>query len=189
MIDKERAVKAVSELLIALGQDLNDPGFVDTPRRVAEMFIEQCEVGGEPELDRVFEERFEGMVVVRNIPFVSCCQHHLVFYSGRAHVGYVPKSSRVLGLSKLARLVAHCCRGFTTQERVTQLIADELYAKVDTLGVMVVLEATHGCMNLRGVKALGSTTVTSVVKGVFRDNPAARQEFEFFVGKNGTQHC
>lgn len=183
--DKQRAEAAVKELLLALGQDVTKEGFVDTPRRVAEMFATQCEEGQGPGLDRIFGETFEGLVGVRDIPFVSCCMHHLVFYSGRAHVAYIPRKKSVLGISKLARLVTASCCGFTTQEGVTQHIADELYDKVDTLGCMVVLEAEHGCMNLRGARALGSSTVTSVVKGVFRDNPAARAEFQSFIAKGG----
>jgi len=183
-MDKQRAENAVRELLLALDQDVETEGLRGTPERVARMFIEQCN-GTEIELDVTFPSTFEGMVVVRDMPFVSCCMHHMVFYSGRAHTAYIPKGKSVLGISKLARLVSSCSRGLTIQEDVTQQIADELYDGVNILGCMVVLEAEHGCMCLRGAKATGSSTVTSVVKGVFRDVPAAREEFLGLVSKGG----
>jgi GTP cyclohydrolase I len=182
-LDKKRAKAAVKELLLALDCDVNAESFKDTPKRVAEMFVEQC-TERKAELERCFEEKkFDGMVAIRDIPFESCCQHHMVFYSGRAHIAYVPKGEKVLGLSKLARLVYSCSVGLTTQESVTQAVADRLYKEVDTLGCMVVLEAEHGCVSLRGARAVGSSTVTSVVKGVFRDVPAARSEFQAFLTK------
>jgi GTP cyclohydrolase I len=185
-VDKQRAENAVRELLLALDQDVESEGLKETPRRVAQMFIDQVEGSGEANLDRVFSTcGFEGMVIVRDIPFVSCCQHHLVFYFGRAHIAYIPKGADVLGLSKLARLVAQYSKGFTIQEDVTEQIAATLYREVDSLGCMVVIEAEHGCMCLRGARATGSSTVTSVVKGVFRDVPAARAEFLSLVSKGG----
>jgi len=184
-MDKQRAESAVRELLLALDQDVGLEGLQDTPRRVAAMFIAQVEGNGEVELDRVFSTTgFDGMVIVRDMPFVSCCMHHLVFYSGRTHIAYIPKGP-VLGLSKLSRLVNYCSRGFTIQEDVTELIASTLYRETDSLGCMVVIEAEHGCMCLRGAKAVGSSTVTSVVKGVFRDVPAARAEFLSLIAKGG----
>ena len=183
-MDKARAENAVRELLLALDQDVVSESLSGTPERVARLFIEQCN-GTEIELDAVFSSTFEGMVIVRDIPLVGCCMHHMVFYSGRAHVAYIPKGKSVLGISKLARLVSSCSRGFTIQEDVTQQIADELYDGINILGCMVVLEAEHGCMCLRGAKATGSSAVTSVVKGVFRDVPAARAEFLGLVGKGG----
>jgi len=183
-MDKQRAENAVRELLLALDQDVESEGMKGTPERVARMFIEQCD-GSEVELDAVFPSTFEGMVIVRDIPLVSCCMHHMVFYSGRAHVAYIPKGKDVLGISKLARLVSSCSKGFTLQENVTQQIADELYGGVNILGCMVVLEAEHGCMCLRGARTTGSSTVTSVVKGVFRDVAAAREEFLNLVSKGG----
>ena len=183
-MNKERAENAVRELLLALGQNIEAEGLKDTPRRVAEMFIGQCQ-GKPAELDRVFEDHFEGMVIVRDIPFVSCCEHHMVFYSGRAHIAYIPKG-KVIGLSKLARLVTQCSAGFTIQEKVTEDIASRIFNEIEgVLGCMVVIEAEHGCMNLRGARATGSSTVTSVVKGVFRDVPAARAEFMGLVSKGG----
>jgi len=183
-MDRERAISAVHDLLKALDQEVESEGLKDTPRRVADMFIEQCTSRDEPELDRMFEEKFDEMVIVRDIPFVGCCEHHLVFYFGRAHIAYLPRK-RVLGISKLARLVYYCSKGFTIQERVTKEVADKLYEEVDPLGCMVIIEAAHGCMNLRGAKTMGSSTITSCVRGVFRDVPAARSEFMSLIAKGG----
>jgi len=177
-MDKARAENAVRELLLALDQDVASEGLSGTPRRVADMYIDQC-TEKDAEMDRVFsEERFGGMVIVRNIPFVSMCVHHLVHFSGQAHVGYIPRK-KVLGISKLARLVYSSSVGFTTQEHITNLVAEALYDddNLGCLGAAVVLEAQHGCMNLRGARTLNSTTVTSEVRGVFMTVPAAREEF------------
>ena len=182
-MDKQRAENAVRELLLALDQDVVSEGLRDTPQRVADMYIEQC-TEKDAEIDRVFsEEKYSGLVLVRNIPFVSMCSHHMVFFSGKVHIGYIPKK-KVLGLSKLARLVQSCSVGLTTQEHITAEIADALYSNDDIscLGVMVILCASHGCMELRGVRAIGSSTVTSEVRGVFRDVPAARQELLSLIG-------
>lgn len=180
-MDKEKAESAIRELLLALDQDVTSEGLKDTPRRVADMFIEQCN-DGDAELDVTFEQMtYDGMVIVRNVPFVSFCQHHMLPYSGRAHIAYIPRK-KVLGISKLARLTYVCSRGFTIQEDVSEMIANRLYNEVEPLGCMVVIEAEHGCMTLRGAKAVGSSTVTSVVRGVFRDVSAARSEFMGLIG-------
>ncbi len=181
-MNKPAAIEAVKSLLIALDQDLTSEDMKGTPKRVAEMLIQQC-TPKNPEINVTFkEDHFNGMVVVRDVPFVSWCAHHLVPFSGRAHVGYVPKE-RVLGISKLARLVYSCSAGFTTQERITNAVAEKLYKdrRIDCLGCMVVLEAQHGCMTLRGARAIGSTTVTSEVRGVFFTADAARTEFLSFI--------
>jgi len=183
-MDKEKAKGAVRELLLALDQDIESEGLRDTPRRVAEMYFRQCS-DEDAELGVVFqEEKFDGLVMVRDIPFVGCCEHHLVFFFGRAHVAYIP-NKKLLGISKLARLVYSCSRGFGIQERVTMNVADRLYEEIEPKGVMVVLEAQHGCMNLRGARAIGSSTVTSAIRGVFRDVVAARSEFLNLVLKGG----
>lgn len=180
-MDKLKAEQAVRMLLEALDQDVNREGLKDTPRRVAKMFMEQCTANGD-NLDTTFHiERFDELVLVRNVPFASFCEHHLVPFAGLAHVGYLPdlesKTSKVLGLSKLARLVYACSKGFTIQEKIAMDIADHLEKLTAIKGCMVVIEAAHGCMNLRGAKAIGSSTVTSVCRGAFRDSPAARAEF------------
>jgi len=183
-MDKGKAEQAVKDLLLALGQDVESEGMKDTSRRVADMLITQC-TEEDAELDVCFSQKtYDGMVIVRDIPFVSFCQHHLLPYFGRAHVAYIPRK-RVLGLSKLARLVYSCSRGFTIQEDVTEHIANSLYDEVEPLGCMVVIEAEHGCMSLRGAKAVGSSTVTSVVRGVYRDVSAARSEFLGLIAKGG----
>lgn len=176
-MDQARAEAAVKELLLALDQDVSIEGLRDTPKRVAKMYIEHCTAVPE-KLDRTFgEERFDELVSVRDIPFVSCCAHHMVFFSGRAHIGYLPTNDKLLGLSKLVRLLYSHCKGFTTQEAITSKVADQLEQSIKAKGVIVVLNAVHGCMTHRGVRAVGSSTVTSAVRGAFRDVPAARSEF------------
>lgn len=174
-MDKEKAVQAVKELLLALDQDVTFAGLEDTPERVARMYITQCS-DEDAELGVTFQtDKLDDLVMVRDIPFVGFCQHHLLSYSGRAHIAYIP-NKKLLGISKLARLVYSCSKGFTIQERVTKDIADRLYEEVEPKGVMVVIEAQHSCMNLRGAKAVGSSVVTSAIRGVMRDVVAARQE-------------
>lgn len=183
-MQQERAEKAVRELLLALDQNVDNEELKDTPRRVADMFIEQC-TEKDSEIDVTFTEKhFSGMVIVEGIPFVSMCAHHLVFFSGKAYVGYIPKK-HVLGISKLARLVYSCSVGLTTQEQITYKVAEKLYESEDIscLGCAVVLKASHGCMSLRGAKAIGASTITSEVRGLFRDVPAVRQEFLSLIGK------
>ena len=183
-MDQKKAEAAVRRLLLALDIDATTEDFVGTPRRVAEMFIEQC-TAKDAEIDVTFKENhYDGMVIVRDIPFVSVCAHHMVFFSGKAHVAYIPKK-RVLGISKLARLVYSCSVGLTTQERITHSVAERLYGNEDIncLGCAVVLIAEHGCMSLRGAKAQGASTVTSEMRGVFMTVPAARQEFMSLIGK------
>jgi len=183
-MDKEAAERAVRELLLALDQDVCSEGLKDTPRRVAEMFITQCN-DEDAELDVLFKtDKLDDLVMVRDIPFVGCCEHHMVFYYGRAHIAYIPYKS-LLGISKLARLVYSCSKGFSIQERVTRDIADRLYEEVEPKGCMVVLEAQHGCMNLRGARSIGSSTVTSAVRGIFLTVTAARSEFLSLVLKGG----
>jgi GTP cyclohydrolase I len=184
-MDQKKAEIAVRALLKALDLDVSQEGLKGTPRRVAEMMIEQC-TEKDAEIDVTFaEEHFGGMVIVRDVPFVSMCMHHLVFYSGKAYIGYLPKK-RVLGISKLARLVYSCCVGFTTQEQVTNNIAGQLYDSdiVNCLGCAVIMIGEHGCMSLRGAKAQGASTVTSEMRGAFMTVPAARQEFLSLIGKN-----
>lgn len=181
-MNQARAENAVRELLIALDQKIDSDDLANTPRRVADMLIEQC-TEKDAEIDVMFPiDHFNGMVVARDIPFVSMCAHHLVFFTGKAHVGYIPRKKQ-LGISKLARLVYSCSVGLTSQETITARVAERLYSDDDLgcLGCMVVLEAEHGCMNLRGARAVGSSTVTSEVRGVFLNVPAAREEMLSFI--------
>lgn len=180
-MDHLKAQNAVKELLEALDYDVSAEGLRDTPKRVAAMYMEQCS-DSNAGLEVTFTQlTYDGMVIVTGVPFVSFCEHHMLPYYGKAHVGYVPRK-RVIGLSKLARLVKSCCRGFTIQENVTESIAERLHDEVELLGCMVVLNAEHGCMSHRGARALGASTITSVVRGIFRDVPAARSEFLSLIG-------
>src|SRR4030042_997145 len=182
-MDREKAENAVRELLLALDQDLTDVNMIDTPKLVADMFIQQL-TPEDAELDKLFIENYEDLVMVRDIPIVGFCSHHLLPYYGRAHITYIPHK-RVLGISKLARLVYSCAKGFTLQEAVTRNVADTLYDSIDAKGVMVVIEAVHSCMDLRGARSIGASVMTSAVRGIFRDVPAARSEFLSLVSKGG----
>lgn len=175
LVDRDRIAAAVTEMLLGLDQDLQREGLVDTPYRVADALIEQC-TPEDPELYRQFgEERYEELVMVRNISFVSFCEHHLLPFWGKVHIAYIP-NDRILGISKLARIVSSYARGFQIQERITSNMADELMIEVEPHGVFVIIEAVHACISFRGAKASGSMTVTSAVRGLFKDSSTARQE-------------
>jgi GTP cyclohydrolase IA len=176
--DKIRA--GVRLLFEGLGLDPTDPSIAGTPERVARMYdeifagllIDPADV-----LDVVFEEHHDEMVMVRDIPFASMCEHHLIPFVGRAHVGYLPNvHGHVTGLSKLARVVDMAARRPGLQERITSTVADTLMKALSPLGVIVVIEAEHLCMTMRGVRAPGSVTVTSAVRGTIRDDPKTRAE-------------
>ena len=177
-IDTERISKAVKEILIAVGEDPEREGLKDTPQRVARMYTEL--LGGmydDPEvhLRSIFTENYDEIVVLRDIPFYSICEHHMMPFIGSAHVGYLPTGA-VLGVSKLARIVECFSRRLQTQERLTYQIADFLMNHLDTRGVAVVLKASHSCMTIRGIKKPGSEMVTSALRGIFRKDPKSRSE-------------
>ena len=177
-IDTERISKAVKEILIAVGEDPGREGLKDTPQRVARMYTEL--LGGmhenpEVHLRSIFTENYDEIVVLRGIPFYSVCEHHMMPFIGSAHVGYLPTGA-VLGVSKLARIVECFSRRLQTQERLTYQIADFLMNRLDTRGVAVVLEASHSCMTIRGIKKPGSEMVTSALRGIFRKDPKSRNE-------------
>jgi len=178
-IDQGRIEKAVREIIEALGEDIDREGLSDTPERVARFYAEVFEgIHRDPgdEIDAFFgEEHYQEIVMVREIPFYSMCEHHFVPFHGFAHVAYMP-DGRVTGLSKLARLVEGYARRPQMQERLTAQVADALYNRLDSLGVLVVIEAEHLCMSMRGVKKPGAMTVTSAVRGVMRTDPATRAE-------------
>jgi GTP cyclohydrolase IA len=179
-VDHERAAAAVRELLIAVGEDPDRPGLKDTPGRVArayeEMFAGLWQDPGEV-LATTFDEDHDEFVLVKDIPMYSTCEHHLVPFHGVAHIGYIPgEDGRVTGLSKLARLVEVYARRPQVQERMTSQIADALSDVLKPRGVIVVIEAEHLCMAMRGIRKPGASTVTSAVRGLFRDNPASRNE-------------
>jgi GTP cyclohydrolase IA len=184
-IDLARLEKAVREILLAVGEDPDRDGLARTPARVAAMYAEV--LGGLHEdparhLEVTFEEGHDEMVMVRDIPFASLCEHHLVPFIGRAHVAYIPgRDGRITGLSKLARLVEGYARRPQVQERLSTQIAEALNRALEPRGVLVVVEAEHLCMSMRGVKKPGSVTVTSVVRGHFRDDARARAEAVGFI--------
>jgi GTP cyclohydrolase I len=179
MIDKGRIEKAVREIIEALGEDPDREGLLETPERVAAFYAEVFDgLHRDPGdvVDAFFgEEHYQEIVMVREIPFYSMCEHHFVPFHGQAHVAYIPKG-RVTGLSKLARLVEGFARRPQMQERLTAQVADALTERLEPLGVMVVVEAEHLCMSMRGVKKPGATTVTSAVRGIMESQPATRAE-------------
>jgi GTP cyclohydrolase I len=179
-VDLERAAAAVRELLLAVGEDPDRPGLRETPSRVARAYAETfAGLWQDPSdiLATTFDEDHDEMVLVKDIPMYSTCEHHLVPFHGVAHIGYIPgEDGRVTGLSKLARLVEVYARRPQVQERMTSQIADALADVLKPRGVLVVIEAEHLCMAMRGIRKPGSTTVTSAVRGIFRDNPATRSE-------------
>ena len=183
-LDREARIEiiegAVITILEAMDENIRE-GLQHTPRRVAEMFIDEICRDGDPlerEISTMFaeEKMARELVIVRDIPFCSFCEHHLIPYFGKAHIGYLPKK-HVVGISKLARLIQAAGKGFTIQERVTERVADALEMKLDPIGVVVTIEAVHTCMVVRGVRAIGSSTVTSALRGLFRDSEAARAEY------------
>jgi len=184
-VDIPRAERAVAELLAAIGEDPEREGLRDTPRRVAAMYGELfAGLADDPSrhLTVTFAAEHDEMVMVRDIPFASLCEHHLVPFIGRAHVAYIPADDgRITGLSKLARLVDGFARRLQVQERMTTQVADAIEKTLTPRGVLVVVEAEHLCMSMRGVKKPGTLTVTSAVRGLFRSDPATRAEAMQFV--------
>ncbi|MFP5363685.1 MAG: GTP cyclohydrolase I FolE [Thermoleophilia bacterium] len=181
-IDRRAAEKAVRDLLEALGRDVADPGLRETPRRVAAAYGEL--LTHEPVSMTTFanEEGYDELVVVREIPFHSLCMHHLLPFHGVAHVAYLP-GDRIIGLSKLARVVELFARDLQVQERLTMQIAECLQEHLQPKGVGVVIEAEHLCMSLRGVQKAGTRTTTSALLGLLRDDARTRQEFLALVGR------
>jgi GTP cyclohydrolase IA len=179
-VDRERIEKAVREILEAVGEDPDRDGLVRTPERVAAMYEEIF--GGLSEdparhLTVTFEAEHDEMVMVRDIPLFSLCEHHLVPFAGRAHVAYIPgDDGRITGLSKIARLVEGFARRPQVQERLTTQVADALVETLRPSGVLVMIEAEHLCMSMRGVKKPGALTITSAVRGLFKTNAATRAE-------------
>ena len=185
-LDKARVEAAVREFLAAIGEDPDREGLLGTPDRIARA----CEeiFGGMQEdpsvhlLKQFNEPGNENMVIVKDIPFVSMCEHHLLPFTGRAHICYLPRNGKITGLSKLARCVAGYAHRPQLQERLTQQIADALDARLNPRGVLVVLQAEHTCMTMRGIKSSGSLTVTSAVRGWFKTDLKAREEALRLIG-------
>jgi GTP cyclohydrolase I len=184
-VDLVRIEAAVREILIAIGEDPDRDGLIDTPGRVARMYDEIFSgLREDPgnHLKVVFEADHDEMVMVKDIPIYSSCEHHLVPWFGRAHVAYIPNDDgRITGLSKLARLVDGFSRRPQVQERLTTQVADCIQKVLEPRGVLVVVEAEHLCMSMRGVRKPGATTVTSAVRGLMRDSAAARNEAMGFI--------
>ncbi len=177
-MDKQRIEAAVREILIAIGEDPDREGLVETPSRVARMY-EEIFGGLEDDPTRhlkLFNESSEEMVVVRDIPLYSMCEHHLIPFLGKAHIAYIPSDGRVIGLSKLARIVDCFARRPQLQERLTSQVADFLYENLQPMGVAVVIEAEHLCMTMRGARASGAKTMTSALRGTMRSNAKTRAE-------------
>ena len=179
-VDQVAIAEGVRLILGAIGEDPARPGIAETPARVARMYAELLnEVGRDPaeELDVTFVEKFDELILLRDIPLYSFCEHHLIPFFGRAHVAYVPNErGQITGLSKIARVVEAASRRPQLQERLTNDIAEAILERLRPKGVMVVVEAEHLCLSMRGAKAPGSTMVTSVTKGALRSDAATRQE-------------
>lgn len=178
--DQPRAEAAIRELLFAIGEDPDREGLVETPARVARAYKEACAgLHTDPTavLEKTFNEDHQELVLVRDITFYSMCEHHLVPFFGKAHVGYIPgEEGKVTGLSKLARLVDGLAKRPQVQERLTSQIANALVERLDPTAVVVVLEAEHLCMAMRGIRKSGATTVTSAVRGLFQTSATSRAE-------------
>ena len=178
--DRIRAEAAIRELLIAVGENPDRPGLVDTPARVARAYQEVfAGLYTDPDaaLNTTFDENHQELVLVRDIPMFSTCEHHLASFHGVAHVGYIPGASgKVTGLSKLARVVDLYAKRPQVQERLTRQVAEAMMNKLDPRGVIVVVEAEHLCMAMRGIRKPGARTTTSAVRGMFESSPASRAE-------------
>ena len=184
-MDKQRIEAAVREILIAIGEDPDREGLVETPSRVARMY-EEIFGGLEDDPTRhlkLFDESSEEMVVVRDIPLYSMCEHHLIPFLGKAHIAYIPSDGRVIGLSKLARIVDCFARRPQLQERLTSQVADFLYENLQPMGVAVVIEAEHLCMTMRGARAAGALTQTSALRGCMRTEAKTRNEVMLLLAK------
>lgn len=178
-VDIDAIKESVRNILIAVGEDPDREGLRETPRRVAKMYEEMfsgLRLDPSRHLQVTFPEVYDEMVLVRDISFTSMCEHHLLPFTGVAHVAYIP-NGKVTGLSKLARVVEEVSRKPQVQERMTQTIADMIDSELSTQGVAVVLSAEHSCMTIRGVRKPGSTTVTSALRGQFKENQSTRAEF------------
>jgi GTP cyclohydrolase I len=177
-VDQARIARAVREILTAVGEDPDREGLLETPARVARMYAELFSgLHEDPRLHlrKFFAEQYDEVVLVRDISFNSMCEHHMLPFMGQAHIGYMP-NGRVIGLSKLARVVEVVARRPQVQERMTETIANLLLEELDAKGVAVVIQATHTCMTIRGIRKPGSLCVTSAMKGIFRSNLSSRSE-------------
>lgn len=186
-VDQRRIERAVREILIAVGEDPDREGLRETPARVARMYNELLSgIRRDPSqhLKKCFTQKYDEMVVVRDISFASLCEHHMLPFIGTAHIGYLP-NGRIVGLSKLARVVEDISRRPQVQERMTEEIADLMMRELDARGVAVVIEAMHTCMTIRGVRKPGSMCLTSAMRGKFKDNQSTRAEVLALIRGDG----
>ncbi|HET6576149.1 MAG TPA: GTP cyclohydrolase I FolE [Fimbriiglobus sp.] len=182
-VDHERIRRAVREVLAAVGEDPDREGLLETPDRVARMYAEifsGLHTDPAVHLQKTFTQKHDEMVLVKDIEFASCCEHHLLPFTGKAHIGYLP-DGKVVGLSKLARVVEALARRPQVQERMTEDLADLIMRELKPRGVGVIVEAEHSCMTIRGVRKPGSVTVTSALRGLFKTNPTTRGELMALV--------
>lgn len=185
-INRAQIEEGIRLILEAVGEDPNREGLLDTPKRVAKMYEEVFSgltIDPKEYFETIFSENHEELVLVKDIPFYSMCEHHLVPFYGIAHVAYIPRNGRVAGLSKLARAVEAVSRRPQLQERITSTVADTLMETLEPHGVMVVVEAEHMCMTMRGVNKPGAKTVTSAVRGIFVDDANKRSEVLSYIHK------
>jgi len=178
-VDKDKIKKAVRTILEAIGEDPDRADLQKTPDRVAAMYEEILSgISADPsrELEVLLSEKHDEIVLLKGIPLYSICEHHLLPFTGKAHIAYIPKNNRVTGLSKLVRVVEVLSKRLQVQERLTTEIADVLMKKLKPMGVMVIIEAEHLCMSMRGVKKAGVSTVTSAVRGIFKESSKTRAE-------------
>ena len=183
-VDLNKIEQAVKMILEAVGEDVNREGLLDTPKRVAKMYQEMFSgLQKDPRdyFETVFHENHDELVLVKDIPFHSMCEHHLVPFYGKAHVAYIPNDGKVAGLSKLGRCVETVARRPQLQERITSTVADTIMEMLEPKGVYVIIEAEHMCMTMRGLKKPGAKTVTSVAKGVYETDEVKRREVISFI--------
>ena len=183
-VDLNKIEQAVKMILEAVGEDVNREGLLDTPKRVAKMYAEMFSgLDQDPRdvFETVFHEDHEELVLVKDIPFYSMCEHHLVPFYGKAHVAYIPQDGKVAGLSKLGRCVELVARRPQLQERITSTVAETIMEMLTPKGVYVIIEAEHMCMTMRGIKKPGSKTVTSVAKGIYEEDEVKRREVISFI--------
>lgn len=179
MIDYEKAKKAIYDLLEAIGENPEREGLLDTPKRVAKMYAQVfsgMEEDPKDQFTAVFSEGYDDLIIVKDIPFHSMCEHHLLPFYGKAHLAYLPNDGKVTGLSKLARAVEVASQRPQLQERLTGQIADAMQEALQPKGILVMLEAEHMCMNMRGVKKSGSKTVTLMTRGIHQEDSQLRKE-------------
>lgn len=177
--NKQKIMNAVRDILEAVGEDVNRPGLIETPKRVANMYEEMfagLDNDAKQHLKLFDEKSNDEMVIVRDIPFSSMCEHHLLPFVGKAHIAYIPSDNKILGLSKFARIVDNFAKRPQVQERLTSDIADFLEENLSPKGVAVIIEAEHTCMSIRGAKASGSSTMTSALRGIMKKDARTRAE-------------